>query len=133
MAKTESTIITLTLPPGSGSQRHGTLLIQRGELAQVSQFSFRKMSDITTAIHAAANTLAELEIDPPKLVEAKKTTGGKAKTDSKRKPETASTTQKEEALDDGAPEEDEADTDAEEENVEKTEVRDDPDQLPMLL
>ena len=134
MAKTESTLITLTLPPGGGSQRQGTLLIQRGELAQVRQFTFSKMSDITTAIHGAANALAELEIDPPKLIEAKKTGSGKSKPETKRKPETASTQKdEEEEIDDGAPEEDEAETGAEAENPEEAEVKDDPDQLPLML
>jgi len=110
------------------------MLIQRGELAKLSQFTFSKMSDITTAIHGAANALAELEIDPPKLTEATKATGGKSNTDPKRKRGAGASKEYEEEPDDGAPEEDEDVTGAKDADTkEESEVKDDSDDLPMLL
>ena len=86
MAKKEATMITLTLQPGGGSMRQGSLLIQRGDLAQLRQFSFGRMSEITDAITAAANDLAELEIDPPDV-----TKKSKAKSQRQKKTEKTAT------------------------------------------
>jgi hypothetical protein len=131
MTKSEPTIITLVLS-GGGSQRQGMLLIQRAELAKVSQFTFSKMSDITAAIHTAANALAELEIDPPKLVESQPTNGGKGKT--KRPSETASTLKAGEPVEDDLSEAEEEGTDNQASNPKThTEPEDDKDQLPRLL
>lgn len=59
------TVITLTLPDESGLSHTGTLLIQRGELAQVFQFHYVNTGDITSAIHDARQRLDELESQPP--------------------------------------------------------------------
>lgn len=59
------TIITLTLPEESGLSHTGTLLIQRGELAQVFQFHYINTDDITSAIQDARQRLDELEAQPP--------------------------------------------------------------------
>ena len=44
------TVITLTLPDSENDERHGTLLIQRGDLAHVRQFAYANLSDITVII-----------------------------------------------------------------------------------
>lgn len=59
------TVITLTLPDKSGLNHTGTLLIQRGELAQVFQFHYVNTGDITSAIQDARQRLDELESQPP--------------------------------------------------------------------
>lgn len=59
------TIITLTLPEESGLSHTGTLLIQRGELAQVLQFQYVNTDEITSAIQDARQRLDELEAQPP--------------------------------------------------------------------
>ena len=63
--KTETpppTIITRTLPE-TGSE--GTLLIQRGDLANLSQFAYSPETDFTTVIQQALAALAVVENDPP--------------------------------------------------------------------
>lgn len=67
--KTETpppTIITLTLPE-TGSE--GTLLIQRGDLAHLSQFTYTTATDFTAVIHQAMAALAVVESDPPIISE----------------------------------------------------------------
>lgn len=64
------TIITLTLPsPSDGSlpldQSTATLLIQRGDLAHVRQFTYVIMDDMATAIREAYAALASVEAQPP--------------------------------------------------------------------
>jgi hypothetical protein len=60
------TVITLTLP-ADGAQEDATLLIQRGELAHLMQFSWSSLDDVATAIHEAEQQLASLEEAPPVL------------------------------------------------------------------
>jgi len=43
----ESIIITLTLPDADTSSRTGTLLVQRGDLARVHQFTYERIADLT--------------------------------------------------------------------------------------
>ena len=124
MAKTQATIITLTLQPGGGSQRQGSLLIQRGELAQLSQFSFGRMSEITAAINAAANALAELEIEPPDLKVASTATTNRRKKARKKATE--------EQAESDTPEADEQADDSVEEAA-TPEAKEDPDDLARLL
>lgn len=73
------TIITLTLPtPSEGGipleRTTATLLIQRGDLAHVRQFTYIVMEDMTTAIKEAYIALAAVEAEPPVIPEAPKTT-----------------------------------------------------------
>ena len=59
-------VITLTLPePGC----EGTLLIQRGDLAHLSQFAHTAETDFTSLIQQAVETLAVVEADPPQVPE----------------------------------------------------------------
>jgi hypothetical protein len=55
-------IITLTLPK-TGSE--GTLLVQRGDLAHLSQFAYSPETDFTAVIQQALTALAVVENDPP--------------------------------------------------------------------
>jgi hypothetical protein len=71
------TIITLTLPtPSEGGipleRATATLLIQRGDLAHVRQFTYMVMEDMTTAIKEAYLALAAVEAEPPVIPEPTK-------------------------------------------------------------
>mgnify|MGYP000894931081 CR=1 FL=1 len=71
------TIITLTLPtPSEGGipleRATATLLIQRGDLAHVRQFTYIVMEDMTTAIKEAYIALAAVEAEPPVIPETPK-------------------------------------------------------------
>ncbi len=73
------TIITLTLPsPSDGGlpldQATATLLIQRGDLAHMRQFTYVVMEDMTTAIKEAYIALAGVEAKPPVIPEVPKDT-----------------------------------------------------------
>lgn len=88
------TIITLTLPsPIDGGlpldQATATLLIQRGDLAHVRQFTYVVMDDMTTVIREAYAALAAVEAQPPVIPESPKTTPKpvpKAKPKTEQKP-----------------------------------------------
>jgi hypothetical protein len=73
---TPPTIITLTLPSPSGGlpldQATATLLIQRGDLAHVCQFTYVVMDDITTAIREAYPALTAVEAQPPVIPDVPK-------------------------------------------------------------
>jgi len=66
MSKTQntptSTIITLTLPE---LESEGALLVQRGDLAHMSQFPYSTEADFTALIQQALAALAVVESDPP--------------------------------------------------------------------
>lgn len=64
------TIITLTLPPSDRLDGQGTLLIQRGTLAHLTQFTYIGVQDITAAIQSAYVALAALENNPPVIPDA---------------------------------------------------------------
>jgi hypothetical protein len=73
------TVITLTLPtPSDGSipleHATATLLIQRGDLAHVRQFTYVVVDDMTTAIKEAYIALAAVEAEPPVIPESPKVT-----------------------------------------------------------
>jgi hypothetical protein len=73
------TIITLTLPtPSEGGipleRATATLLIQRGDLAHVRQFTYVVLEDLTTAIKEAYLALAAVEAEPPVIPEPAKAT-----------------------------------------------------------
>lgn len=65
------TVITLTLPTPEGGgiapeRATATLLIQRGDLAHMRQFHYAGMlTDLTTAIREASESLGLLEDNPP--------------------------------------------------------------------
>ncbi len=88
------TIITLTLPtPSDGGipleRAAATLLIQRGDLAHVRQFTYVVVDDMTTAIKEAYIALASVEAEPPVIPEAPKDTPKsepKTKTKAEQKP-----------------------------------------------
>lgn len=63
-----ATIITLTLPRQESVPRSGTLLVQRGELAHVRQFTYTSLSDFPAIIKEAVVALADIEANPPKEV-----------------------------------------------------------------
>ncbi len=71
------TVITLTLPtPSEGGipleRATATLLIQRGDLAHVRQFTYIVMEDMTTAIKEAYIALAAVEAEPLVIPESPK-------------------------------------------------------------
>ena len=88
------TLITLTLPSPSGGglpldQATATLLIQRGDLAHVRQFTYVVMDDMTTAIREAYAALASVEAQPPVIPDLPKDPPKpepKAKTKAEQKP-----------------------------------------------
>lgn len=87
--ETPPTIITLTLPTPEGggiaSERAtASLLIQRGDLAQVRQFHYQGLlADLTDAIREASEALGLIEDNPPVIPELpkekKRKNKGKAK------------------------------------------------------
>jgi hypothetical protein len=64
------TVITLTLPEDDGIEHQGTLLIARGDLAHVRQFTYLGVSDLAAAIKEAYIALAAVEAAPPIIPEA---------------------------------------------------------------
>jgi len=64
------TVITLTLPEDDGIEHQGTLLIARGDLAHVRQFTYLGVSDLAAAIKEAYIALAAVEAEPPVIPEA---------------------------------------------------------------
>lgn len=77
--ETPPTIITLTLPTPEGGgipleRATATLLIQRGDLAYVRQFTYIVMEDMTTAIKDAYLALSAVEAEPPVIPELPKAT-----------------------------------------------------------
>ena len=73
------TLITLTLPsPSDGGlpldQATATLLIQRGDLAHMRQFTYVVVDDMTTAIKEAYIALAGVEAQPPVIPDLPKDT-----------------------------------------------------------
>jgi hypothetical protein len=65
----DNTLITLTLPPTERLDGQGTLLIQRGNLAHLTQFTYLSVQDITAAIQNAYLSLADVEDNPPIIPE----------------------------------------------------------------
>ena len=61
--------IRLTLPE-TGSPDAATLLIQRGELASIRQFTYTPETDLGTVITEALSAFAALEADPPQIPDA---------------------------------------------------------------
>ena len=64
------TIITLTLPDNPILTSEGTILVQRGDLARIHQFTYSHIGDLTEIIADALIGLDVLEADPPVITEA---------------------------------------------------------------
>ncbi len=62
-----STHISLTLP--EDSTQNATLLIQRGDLARLHQFTYTRVPDLTDIIAEALIGLADIEANPPVIFE----------------------------------------------------------------
>jgi len=58
-----ATVLVITLEPDG----NGSLLARRGELAHLSQFAYRGMSEIVTAIQQSATALISVEENPPSV------------------------------------------------------------------
>ncbi len=65
----QPTIITLTLPDSESDERHGTLLIQRGDLAHVRQFAYTNLSDLTSILKDGVMALSAVEAEPPVIAD----------------------------------------------------------------
>jgi hypothetical protein len=63
------TVITLTLPESESEARDGTLLVQRGDLARVHQFTYERIADLTEVIADALIAFAAVEADPPVIAD----------------------------------------------------------------
>jgi hypothetical protein len=63
------TVITLTLPEADSESKTGTLLVQRGDLARVHQFTYERVADLTEVIADALIAFAAVEADPPVVSE----------------------------------------------------------------
>ncbi|MBE2195504.1 MAG: hypothetical protein IAE83_15125, partial [Anaerolinea sp.] len=70
MPSTSPIRLTLTLPIEESSPDSGTLLIQRGELASIRQFTYTPETDLGTVITEALLAFAALEADPPLIPDA---------------------------------------------------------------
>ena len=68
------TVITLTLPDSESDERHGTLLIARGDLAHVRQFTYANLSDLTMIIKDGVMALSAVEAEPPAITEQSSST-----------------------------------------------------------
>ena len=63
---TSPTVITITLPESEEEPRSGTLIVARGELAHIRQFTYANLSDLTAILKQGVVALAAIEADPPK-------------------------------------------------------------------
>ncbi len=63
------TVLTLTLPEADSESKTGTLLVQRGDLARVHQFTYERVADLTEVIADALIAFAAVESDPPIIPE----------------------------------------------------------------
>ena len=64
------TVLTLTLPQADMDTKTSTLLVQRGDLAHLHQFTYERVADLTEVIADALIAFAALEADPPIIREA---------------------------------------------------------------
>ncbi|MBE2266744.1 MAG: hypothetical protein IAE80_00840, partial [Anaerolinea sp.] len=63
------TVLTLTLPEADSESKTGTLLVQRGDLARVHQFTYERVADLTEVIADALIAFSAVETDPPVITE----------------------------------------------------------------
>ena len=68
---TPDTIITMTFPGEGGIIRTGTILIQRGDIAHIREFTYSNQADIANAIGEATAGLVAVEAAPPPHIETK--------------------------------------------------------------
>jgi hypothetical protein len=68
------TVITVTLPDEAAQIRTGTILVQRGTLATLRQFTYSDLTGIMKGIQDAAAQLMEVEKNPPNIVDKPVTT-----------------------------------------------------------
>lgn len=68
-SRTQSTIITLTLPDSENETRDGTILVQRGDLARIHQFTYGHIGDLSEIIAKALVAMSAVEADPPAVTE----------------------------------------------------------------
>jgi len=68
--QTPPTVITLTLPENEDATHGGTLLVQRGDLARLHQFTYTRIADLSEIIADALIAFAAVEADPPMIAEA---------------------------------------------------------------
>lgn len=61
----DSLTLTLALPASTSENKTGTLLVQRGDLARVHQFTYERVADLTEVIADALIAFAAVEADPP--------------------------------------------------------------------
>lgn len=75
--------IVLTIPEASDTPQPATLLIQRGELAHIRQFTYSDAAALGAVIAEAIDALAAVESNPPVVPEAPK---AEPKPDAPRQP-----------------------------------------------
>lgn len=64
------TLITLTLPENEDTRHGGTVLVQRGDLARLHQFTYTRIADLSEIIAEALIAFAAVEADPPVIADA---------------------------------------------------------------
>ena len=64
------TLITLTLPENEDTRHGGTVLVQRGDLARLHQFTYTRIADLCEIIAEALIAFAAVEADPPVIADA---------------------------------------------------------------
>jgi hypothetical protein len=65
-----ATVLTLNLPEADSESKTGTLLVQRGDLARLHQFTYTRIADLSEIIADALIAFAAVEADPPVITEA---------------------------------------------------------------
>lgn len=64
------TVITLTLSENDDATPGGTLLVQRGDLARLHQFTYTRIADLSEISAEALIAFAAVEADPPMIADA---------------------------------------------------------------
>ncbi len=67
--KPQPLVLTLTLPEADSESKTGILLVQRGDLARVHQFTYEHVADLTEVIADALIAFAAVEANPPIIAE----------------------------------------------------------------
>lgn len=65
-----NTKIVIDLPGEGGLIRTGTLIVQRGNLAQLSQFEYQSIGDIAEAIREATSKIVDLDLPDITMTDA---------------------------------------------------------------
>ncbi len=120
----QPTVMTLTFAGKGGEQRSGTLLIERGELAHLRQFTYTSFDEVLAAMKAASNALVALEMNPPQIDDSSK----------KRTSQSKQSAQKDDAEsnnDEGVTEDTDTDTVPDNDSSDEADDNDD-DQTPLF-